>query len=223
MNSLLMTGPQNQEIEDALELLQADSTEGAQFFQRPSRFNTVFGAILSIILFFLWMLHTGLPIFFWTHLAEWYVVATILSTTKYPVDIEITEREGQVHFLYRRSGVPWVALVDALLGASIVCASLWFILLNAFPHNPEIALTIPFLAILINVLLVPVVPLMASDSSIDAFKTSVHAVLSKDGDVVAKPTLNAHPLEMRWKEKSEDEEFLLSVAERVLVLFSSTE
>jgi hypothetical protein len=64
---------------------------------------------------------------------------------------------------------------------------------------------------------------MASDSSIDVFKTSVHAVLSKDGNAIAKPTLNAHPLEMRWAQKSEDEEFLFSVAERVLALFRADE
>jgi len=107
--------------------------------------------------------------------------------------------------------------------ASVVCAALWFILLNAFPGNPEIASTIPFLALFINTLLVPVVPLMASDSSIEVFKTSVHAVISKDGNVVAKPMLNAHPLEMRWAQESDDEEFLLSVAERVLALFTAAE
>jgi hypothetical protein len=218
-----MDGHMNLELNQALELLQADSSEGAQFFRHPGRFWSVFGALLGVILFFLWMLHTSMHMSSWAHLAGCYVIAAILSTLKHSVDIKITESEGQVHFLYRRSGVPWSALVDALLGASVVCTVLWYFLLNAFPLNHEIAMVIPFLALLINILLVPVVPLLASDFSIDVFKTSLYMVLSKDGNVIAKPTLNAHPLEMRWAQKSEDEEFLFSVAERVLALFSAAE
>ena len=218
-----MIGPRNQEVEDALKLLQASDSEGSVFFRRPSEAWPIFGSLLALILFPLWVLHTGLDGVMLPILVVLYILVVLASMRAYLVDIRILDSEGQTHFYYRRSAAVWPLLVDALLGASIVCAALWFILLNAFPHNPEIALTIPFLALLINVLLVPVVPLMASDSSIDVFKTSVHAVLSKDRDVVAKPTLNAHPLETRWARRSEDEEFLFSVAERVLALFSAAE
>jgi len=205
-------------MEDALKLLQASDSEGSIFFKRPGKAWPLFGSLLALVLFPLWVLHTGLDGVMLPILGVLYILVVLASMRAYLVDIRILDSEGQTHFHYRRSAAVWPLLVDALLGASIVCAALWFILLNAFPRNPEIALTIPFLALVINVLLVPVVPLMASDSSIDVLKTSVHAVLSKDGNVIAKPTLNAHPLEMRWAQKSEDEELLFSIAERILVL-----
>jgi len=218
-----MIGHRNQEMEDALELLQASDSEGSLFFKRPSKAWPLFGSLLALALFLLWVLHTGLDGVMLPILGVLYILVVLASMRSYLVDIRILDSEGQTHFHYRRSAAVWPLLVDALLGASIVCTALRFILLNAFPRNPEIALTIPFLALLINVLLVPVVPLMASDSSIDIFKTSVHAVISKDGNMIAKPTLNVHPLEMRWAQKSEDEEFLFSIAERILALFSTTE
>ncbi len=214
-----MIGPPNQEMEDALELLQASDSEGSLFFKRPGKAWPLFGSLLALVLFPLWVLHTGLDGVMLPLLGVLYILVVLASMRAYFVDIRFLDSEDQIHFHYRRPAAVWPLLVDALLGASIVCAALWFILLNAFPSNPEVALTIPFLALLINVLLVPVVPLMASDSSINVFKTSVHVVLSKDGSAIAKPTLNAHPLEMRWTQKSEDEEFLLSVAERILILW----
>ncbi len=218
-----MIGPRNQEIEDALELLQAGDSEGSLFFKRPGKAWPLFGSILALALFPLWVLHTGLDGVMVPILIGVYILVVLASMKTYFVDIRFLNSEEQVHFRYVRPATVWPLLVDALLGASIVCASLWFILLNAFPSNPEIALTIPFLALLINVLLVPVVPLMASDSSISVFKTSVHVVLSKDGNVVGKPILNAHPLETRWARRSEDEELLSSITERILVLLSATE
>ncbi|MGY5860866.1 MAG: hypothetical protein RTU09_00630 [Candidatus Thorarchaeota archaeon] len=218
-----MIGPRNQEIEAALELLQASDSEGALFFKRSSKAWSLFGSLLSLALFPSWVLHTGMDGILLPILGVLYIFVVLASMRAYFVDIRILDIEGQMHFHYRRSAAVWPLLVDALLGASVVCAALWFILLNAFPGNPEIASTIPFLALFINTLLVPVVPLMASDSSIEVFKTSVHAVISKDGNVVAKPMLNAHPLEMRWAQESDDEEFLLSVAERVLALFTAAE
>ncbi len=218
-----MNGHKNLELNQALELLQASDSEGSLFFKRSGKAWPLFGSLLAIALFPLWVLHTGLDGIMVPILVGLYILIVLASTKAYFVDIKFLDSEDQIHFHYRRPAAVWPLLVDALLGASIVCATLWFILLNAFPHNPEIALTIPFLALLINVLLVPVVPLMARDSSIDVFKTSVHVVLSKDGNVIAKPTLNAHPLERRWVQKSEDEKFLFSIAERVLALFSTAE
>lgn len=214
-----MDGHKNLELNQALEHLQAGDSEGSLFFKRPGKAWPLFGSILALALFPLWVLHTGLNGFMVPILIGLYILVVLASMNAYFVDIGFLDSEDQIHFHYRRPAAVWPLLVDALLGASIVCAALWFILLNAFPSNPEVALTIPFLALLINVLLVPVVPLMASDSSINVFKTSVHVVLSKDGNAIAKPTLNAHPLEMRWTQKSEDEEFLFSVAERILILW----
>ncbi len=220
---MLMIGPRNQEMEDALELLQAGNSEGSLFFKRPGKAWPLFGSLLAWILFPLWVLHTGLDGVMLPILGMLYILTVLASMRAYSVDIRILDREGQVHFHFRKPAAVWPLLVDALLGASIVCAALWFILLNAFPGNPEIALSIPFLAILINVLLVPIVPLLASDSTIDVFKTSLHVVLSKDGTVVGKPILNAHPLEARWARRSEDEELLSSITRRVLVLLSAAE
>ncbi len=217
-----MDGHKNLESNQALEHLQAGDSEGSLFFKRPGKAWPLFGSLLALALFPLWVLHTGLNGFMVPILIGLYILVVLASMKAYSVDIGFLDSEEQIHFHYGRPAAVWPLLVDALLGASIVCAALWFILLNAFPLNPEIALTIPFLALLINVLLVPIVPLMASDSSIDVFKTSVHMVLSKDGKVIAKPTLNAHPLEMRWVQKSEDEEFLSSIAERILVLLGQT-
>ncbi|MHA1485266.1 MAG: hypothetical protein ACTSPR_08115 [Candidatus Thorarchaeota archaeon] len=216
-----MDGNKNLELNQALEHLQAGDSEGSLFFKRPGKAWPLFGSTLALALFPLWVLHTGLDGVMVPILVGLYMLIVLASMKAYFVDIRFLDSEEHIHFHYERPAAVWPLLVDAQLGASIVCASLWFILLNAFPHNPEIALTIPFLALLINVLLVPVVPLMASDSSISVFKTSVHVVLSKDGNVIAQPTLNAHPLELRWVQKSEDEEFLLSIAERVLDLFST--
>ena len=216
-----MDADKNPELNQSLELLQASDSEGSLFFKRPGKAWPLFGSLLAIALFPLWVLHTGLNGVMVPILVGPYILVVLASMKAYFVDIRFLDGEEHIHFHYRRPAAVWPLLVDALLGASVVCASLWFILLNAFPHNPEIALTIPFLALLINMLLVPVVPLMASDSSIDVFKTSVHVVLSKDGNVITKPTLNAHPLEPRWVRKSEDEEFLFSIAERVLALFSA--
>ena len=218
-----MDGHKNPELDQALEHLQASDSEGSLFFKRPGKAWPLFGSLLAVALFPLWVLHTGLDGIMVPILVGLYILIVLASMRAYFVDIRFLDSEEQIHFHYSRPAAVWPLLVDALLGASIVCAALWFILLNAFPHNPEIALTIPFLALLINMLLVPVVPFMASDSSIDVFKTSVHAVLSNDGNVIAKPTLNVHPLEMRWAQKAEDEEFLLSIAERVLALFSTAE
>ena len=218
-----MDGHKNPELDQALEHLQASDSEGSLFFKRPGKAWPLFGSLLAVALFPLWVLHTGLDGIMVPILVGLYILVVLASMRAYFVDIRFLDSEEQIHFHYSRPAAVWPLLVDALLGASIVCAALWFILLNAFPHNPEIALTIPFLALLINMLLVPVVPFMASDSSIDVFKTSVHAVLSNDGNVIAKPTLNVHPLEMRWAQKAEDEEFLLSIAERVLALFSTAE
>jgi len=214
-----MDGHKNLELNQALKHLQANDSEGSLFFKRPGKAWPLFGSLLALALFPLWVLHTGLNGFMVPILIGLYILVVLASMKAYFVDIGFLDCEEQIHFHYGRPAAVWPLLVDALLGASIVCAALWFILLNAFPRNPEIALTIPFLALLINVLLVPVVPLMASDSSINVFKTSVHVVLSKDGNAIAKPTLNAHPLEMRWTQKSEDEEFLFSVAERILILW----
>jgi len=213
-----MDGHKNLELDQALELLQASDSEGSLFFRRPGKEWPLFGSLLALALFPLWVLHTGLGGVMLPILGVLYILVVLASMRAYFVDIRILDSEGQMHFHFRRPAAVWPLLVDALLGASIVCAALWFILLNAFPRNPEIALSIPFLAILIIVLLVPIVPLLASDFSIDVFKTSLYVVLSKDGHVVAKPILNAHPLETRWAQKSEDEELLSSITERVLVL-----
>ncbi len=218
-----MIGPRNQEMEDALELLQAGDSEGSLFFKRPGKAWPLFGSFLAWVLFPLWVLHTGLDGVMLPILGMLYILAVLVSMRSYSVDIRILDREDQVHFHFRKPAAVWPLLVDALLGASIVCTTLWFILLNAFPSNPEIALSIPFLAIVINVLLVPIVPLLASDFAIDVFKTSLHVVLSKDGNVVGKSILNAHPLEARWVQRSEDEELLSSITERVLVLLSAAE
>ena len=217
-----MDGHKNLELNQALEHLQAGDSEGSLFFKRPGKAWPLFGSLLALALFPLWVLHTGLDGIMVPILVGLYILVVLASMKAYFVDIRFLNSEEQIHFHYRRPAAVWPLLVDALLGASIVCAALWFILLNAFPSNPEISLTIPFLALLINVLLVPVVPLLASDSSIDVFKTSVHVVLSKDGNVVGKPILNAHPLETRWARKSEDEEFLSSITERIIVLLSQT-
>ena len=214
-----MDGHKNLELNQALEHLQAGDSEGSLFFKRPGKAWPLFGSLLALALFPLWVLHTGLDGIMVPILVGLYIFVVLASTKAYFVDIRFLDSEEHIHFHYGRPAAVWPLLVDALLGASIVCAALWFILLNAFPHNPEIALTIPFLALLINILLVPVVPLMASDSSIDVFKTSVHMVLSTDGNMIAKPILNAHPLELRWVQKCEDEEFLFSIAERILILW----
>jgi len=213
----------NVELNQALELLQASASEGSLFFKRPGKAWPLFGSLLALALFPLWVLHTGLDGVMLPILGVLYILVVLASMRAYFVDIRILDSEGQIHFHYRRSAAVWPLLVDALLGASVVCMVLWYFLLSAFPLDPEIAIAIPFLALLINILLVPIVPLLASDFSIDVFKTSLDMVLSKDGNVIAKPTLNAHPLEMRWARKSEDEEFLFSVAERVLALFCAAE
>ncbi|MFW9851155.1 MAG: hypothetical protein ACFFF4_18665 [Candidatus Thorarchaeota archaeon] len=193
--------------------------EIAQFFFDPVYSYWPYLAVLvAISISSIWLLRVSFDMLTTVLIIFFYSIISLITTRFRYRKIETEQVDGHIVFSFRRGGVSWKILLQALLGAAIPILLAWFVVYNSILDSTEIAELIMVVASLLYIGIIPLTPALAAIPSLNLLKTEVFAKI----DIAAKEfvsfNLEINPLDGYWYENREEPELIESIQRIILAI-----
>ncbi|MHA2069163.1 MAG: hypothetical protein ACXABY_32795 [Candidatus Thorarchaeota archaeon] len=191
---------------------------GSQFFRKEEAFWKPFGQFLAFLLFQMWSVRSGIDALLSTFVGISYVAAILFSNLVSYETIKTEETEESAEVVYRRSGVSWKFLTEALLGSALVFATIWFFVVNSFIDNPELGSITMALAMVFTLLIIPITPLIANTPRFNILKTTVNAKINLHLRRIESVTCEINRFEVNWSSEVGDPELKSAIQGQLEIL-----
>ena len=192
------------------------STIAQHFFDPNEHYWSIIAVLIAISIFSVWALRSALEVTIAITLIVIYSVVSLI-TIRFKFRKTDVAREGtHIIFSFRRNGVSWKVLVQALLGAAIPILLTWFVLFYSIPFSQEPAEFVMLIAMLLYIGIIPFTPALSAIPRLNILKTAVTARIDIENSEILDFELNINPLDGYWYEHREDTEFIDAVRDAIL-------
>jgi hypothetical protein len=213
-----MSNQSGEPVEIALHRLKMGEDTGSHFFRKEESFWKPFGQFLAFLLFQIWSIRSGIDALLSIFVGISYAAAILFSNLVSYETIRTEETEESVEVVYRRSGVSWKFLSEALLGSALTFTTIWFFVANSFVDNPELGSITMALAMIFTLLIIPITPLIADTPRFNILKTAVIAEINLHLRKIETVTLGINRFEVKWYSEIEDPELKSAIQEQLETL-----
>ncbi len=188
------------------------------FFDPVYSYWPYLAVLVSISIFSIWLLRVTLDMLTATLIIIFYSIMSLITTRFRYRKIETEQVDNQIVFSFRRGGVSWKILLQALLGAAVPILLAWFVVYNSILDSTEIAELIMVVASLLYIGIIPLTPALAAVPSINLLKTEVSAKINIATKEFVSFNLKINPLDGYWYETREEQELIDSIQRIILSL-----
>ncbi|MFW9909049.1 MAG: hypothetical protein ACFFEF_10770 [Candidatus Thorarchaeota archaeon] len=184
---------------------------GNYFFYPVEGIWPYLAVVLAIILFAVWTFRSSLELFTMVALVISYACLGLVTTRFKMRKISLNGTSNKYNFRFVRSGVSWKTLVSAILGGAIPILLAWFILTVSVSGSDTPSQFIMLIAMICYIILVPILPALASVSRLGILKTTLHATVDKNTNEFDELILVVNPLDEYWYENRNEPELIASL------------
>ncbi len=189
----------------------------AQFFFDPNEsYWPIIAVLIAISIFSVWTFRSALEVTTAITLIVVYSVVSLITIRFKFRKTDVVREDGHTIFSFRRSGVSWKALVQALLGAAIPLLLAWFVLFNSVHDSKEPAEFMMLIAMLLYIGIIPLTPALSAIPSLNILKTTATARIDIENSEILDFELNINSLDGYWYEHREDPEFIDAIRDAIL-------
>lgn len=195
---------------------QTPSTIAQFFFDPKELYWSVIAVLVSISIFSVWTLRSSFGFTTTIILIPIYSAISLITIRFKFRKTHVVREDKHTIFTFRRNGVSWKSVVQALLGAAIPLLLVWFVLFNSVPDSKEPADFIMLIAMLIYIGIVPITPALSAIPRLNILKTTATARVDVENSKILDFELKINPMDGYWYEHREDPEFTDAIKEAIL-------
>ncbi len=178
------------------------------FFTSEEKKRKYMAWVLATILFILWVLRSGFSLDVILVLCIVYSLSVFVMIHIDAKRVTIKENEDNLILTFEKSGVSWRSVFDALMGLGIIFILLYFVTFTGGSSNPELAEYVAMIAILFQVIVVPISHVLSYLSRFRILRTSLVVGIDPTMSKILDIELHANPLDSAFYENREDPELL---------------
>ncbi|TFG12400.1 hypothetical protein EU537_09560 [Candidatus Thorarchaeota archaeon] len=183
------------------------------YLTKKNSVMAAFSAILSIMLFSIWTLRSGLDLLTSLLLVTSYGMASVIVALS---DYREIKAVGKHHFLLRKTAVSWKLVTDALIGLALSFFFLWFVFASNEANSQIVGQLIMLIAMICTVIVMPLLPLLGVISKLSSMKSKITAQVDENYSSIISLNVKIHPLDIQGIRLSGTQSFNGIVKEIIL-------
>jgi len=171
---------------------EADREAVLLYLTKKNQIMAAFSTILSILLFTIWTLRSGLDLLVGAVLISSQGISGVLVALSDYRGIEVL---GNQHFVYRKTAISWKFVTDALIGLGLSFFFLWFVFASNEANSQILGQLVMLIAMICTILVMPILPLLGMISKLGLVKTKIVAQTNEDNSSIIDLHVKIHPLD----------------------------
>ncbi len=187
---------------------EADREAVLQYLTEKNRTMAGVSAILSILLFTIWTLRSGLELLVGVVLISSHGISSVLVALS---DYRGIEALGNQHFVYRKTAISWKFVTDALIGLGLSFFFLWFVFASNEANSQSLGQLVMLIAMICTIIVMPILPLLGMMPKLGLMKTRIAAQANEDNSAIIDLQVQIHPLDSEGMRLSDMDSFNTAV------------
>jgi Na+/H+-translocating membrane pyrophosphatase len=174
------------------------------YLTKKNRIMAAFSAILSILLFTIWTIRSGLDFLIGLVLVTSHGISSVIVASS---DYRGIDEVGKKHLVFRKSAISWKFVTDALIGLGLSFFFLWFVFASNEANSQIVGQLVMLAAMICTVIVMPIFPLLGLIPTLGIMKSKITAQTSNDYSSIIELDVHIHPLDNEGMKLSHMESF----------------